>query len=36
MEDEQLQQTREKLLIFTESRETLEYLAEKLKGGAIP
>jgi superfamily II DNA or RNA helicase len=32
MEDEQLQQTREKLLIFTESRETLEYLAEKLKG----
>jgi superfamily II DNA or RNA helicase len=31
MEDEQLQQTREKLLIFTESRETLEYLAEKLK-----
>ena len=32
MEDEQLQQTREKLLIFTESRETLDYLAEKLKG----
>jgi superfamily II DNA or RNA helicase len=31
MEDEQLQQTREKLLIFTESRETLECLAEKLK-----
>jgi len=32
MEDEQLQQTREKLLIFTESRETLEYLTEKLRG----
>ena len=32
MEDEQIQLTREKLLIFTESRETLEYLAEKLKG----
>jgi superfamily II DNA or RNA helicase len=32
MEDEQIQQTQEKLLIFTESRETLEYLAEKLKG----
>lgn len=32
MEDEQLQRTGEKLLIFTESRETLEYLAEKLKG----
>jgi len=31
MEDERLQQTGEKLLIFTESRETLEYLAEKLK-----
>lgn len=29
--DERLQQTREKLLIFTESRETLEYLSEKLK-----
>jgi len=32
MEDERLQQTGEKLLIFTESRETLEYLEEKLKG----
>jgi len=32
MENEHIQQTREKLLIFTESRETLEYLAEKLKG----
>jgi len=32
MEDERIQQTQEKLLIFTESRETLEYLAEKLKG----
>jgi superfamily II DNA or RNA helicase len=32
MEDEHIQQTREKLLIFTESRETLEYLAEKLSG----
>jgi len=32
MEDEHIQQTREKLLIFTESRETLEYLAEKLRG----
>jgi superfamily II DNA or RNA helicase len=32
MEDEQLQRTGEKLLIFTESRETLEYLAEKLRG----
>lgn len=31
MEDEQLQRTGEKLLIFTESRETLEYLAEKLR-----
>jgi len=31
MEDERIQQTGEKLLIFTESRETLEYLAEKLK-----
>ncbi len=32
MEDERLQQTGEKLLIFTESRETLEYLVEKLRG----
>jgi len=32
MEDEHLQRTGEKLLVFTESRETLEYLAEKLKG----
>ena len=31
MEHEHLQQTGEKLLIFTESRETLEYLSEKLK-----
>lgn len=29
--DERIQQTSEKLLIFTESRDTLEYLAEKLK-----
>ena len=29
MQDERIQQTGEKLLIFTESRETLEYLAEK-------
>jgi len=29
--DQQIQRTGEKLLIFTESRETLEYLAEKLK-----
>jgi len=32
MEDESLRQRGEKLLIFTESRETLEYLAEKLRG----
>ncbi|MCS7238006.1 MAG: helicase-related protein [Thermoguttaceae bacterium] len=31
MTDEKIQQTGEKLLIFTESRETLEYLVEKLK-----
>ncbi len=31
MAAERLQQTGEKLLIFTESRETLEYLAEKLR-----
>ncbi|MDW7995984.1 MAG: helicase-related protein [Gemmatales bacterium] len=31
MEDEQIRQRGEKLLIFTESRETLEYLAEKLR-----
>jgi len=31
MSAEKLQQNGEKLLIFTESRETLEYLAEKLK-----
>ncbi len=30
MEDERIRQTGEKILIFTESRETLEYLAEKL------
>jgi len=33
MEDERIQQTQEKLLIFTESRETLEYLEEKLDKG---
>ncbi len=32
MESEQLQRAGEKLLIFTESRETLDYLAEKLQG----
>src|SRR5262249_17277825 len=32
MADERIQQTGEKLLIFTESRETLDYLAEKLTG----
>jgi superfamily II DNA or RNA helicase len=32
IESEQIRQTREKLLIFTESRETLDYLTEKLKG----
>ncbi len=31
IEDERIRQTREKLLIFTESRETLTYLAEKLR-----
>ncbi len=31
MADERIQQTREKLLIFTESRETLDYLAERLR-----
>jgi len=31
MGDKHLQQTGEKLLIFTESRETLDYLAEKLR-----
>ncbi|MER3410768.1 MAG: helicase, partial [Thermoleophilia bacterium] len=31
MEAEQVRQTGEKLLIFTESRDTLEYLAEKLR-----
>ncbi len=31
METEQIQRTGEKLLIFTESRETLEYLAERLR-----
>ncbi|MGB9888810.1 MAG: DEAD/DEAH box helicase, partial [Anaerolineae bacterium] len=31
MEDEHLRQTGEKLLIFTESRDTLEYLAERLR-----
>jgi len=32
MSDERLQQTKEKLLIFTESHDTLDYLAEKLQG----
>ncbi len=32
MESESLEQSGEKLLIFTESRETLDYLGEKLKG----
>jgi len=31
MEDEHIQRTGEKLLVFTESRETLEYLADKLR-----
>ncbi len=31
MEEEQIRRTGEKLLIFTESRETLEYLVEKLQ-----
>jgi len=31
IEDEGIQRTKEKLLIFTESRDTLEYLKEKLK-----
>ncbi|MBO9308110.1 DEAD/DEAH box helicase, partial [Thermomicrobium sp.] len=31
METEELQRTGEKLLIFTESRDTLEYLAERLR-----
>ncbi len=31
MEEERLRQTGEKLLIFTESRETLDYLVEKLR-----
>ncbi|MDW8072447.1 MAG: helicase-related protein, partial [Anaerolineae bacterium] len=32
MADHRIQSTGEKLLIFTESRDTLEYLAEKLQG----
>jgi superfamily II DNA or RNA helicase len=32
MSDEHIQQNKEKLLIFTEARDTLDYLAEKLKG----
>ncbi|MCL6512741.1 MAG: DEAD/DEAH box helicase family protein, partial [Anaerolineae bacterium] len=32
MNDERIRQTGEKLLVFTESRDTLEYLGEKLKG----
>ncbi|MCX7683478.1 MAG: DEAD/DEAH box helicase, partial [Anaerolineae bacterium] len=31
MEDERLRETGEKLLIFTESRDTLDYLAERLR-----
>jgi superfamily II DNA or RNA helicase len=31
MEDEKLQQTETKLLLFTESRDTLDYLVEKIK-----
>ena len=31
MEEERLRQTGEKLLVFTESRETLDYLVEKLR-----
>jgi superfamily II DNA or RNA helicase len=31
--DEHIQQTGEKLLIFTESRDTLEYLAERFRAG---
>ncbi|MEM3647050.1 MAG: DUF3883 domain-containing protein [Thermofilum sp.] len=31
MEDEEIKRRKEKLLIFTESRETLEYLAEKIR-----
>ncbi|MFN4294743.1 MAG: helicase-related protein [Thermoflexales bacterium] len=31
MEDERIKQSGEKLLIFTESRETLEYLSDKLR-----
>ncbi len=31
LEDERIRQTGEKLLIFTESRDTLDYLVEKLK-----
>lgn len=32
IEDEHIQSTGEKLLIFTESRDTLDYLAERLRG----
>ncbi|HZU06981.1 MAG TPA: DUF3883 domain-containing protein [Chloroflexota bacterium] len=35
MEAEQLRQTGEKLLIFTEARDTLDYLAEKLRGWGL-
>jgi len=35
METEQLQRSGEKLLVFTESRETLEYLAERLRGWGL-
>lgn len=32
MEEERLRETGEKLLVFTESRETLDYLVEKIRG----
>ncbi len=35
MDNKQLQRTGEKLLIFTESRETLEYLAERLRSWGL-
>jgi superfamily II DNA or RNA helicase len=35
MEAEQLRQTGEKLLIFTEARDTLDYLAEKLRAWGL-
>ncbi|MGC8875386.1 MAG: helicase-related protein, partial [Chloroflexia bacterium] len=36
MEDERIRQTQEKLLIFTESRDTLEYLAEHIQSWGYP